>query len=328
MTPGELLHNFHFLRPAYLLILPVLWALIFWLARRSDQGRDWSALIDAELLPALRLEADSAARPWALLTLAWSVAAIALAGPSWQQNQTVAYRASSAWVFVLDLSASMAATDITPDRVTRARYALDDLLGAARDARVALLVFSDDAYTVTPLTQDINTVRTLLPPLSPAIMPAQGDHLAPALVQAGRMLKQSGAKDQRIILLTDGFDDPAAAFSNAAGLKSHGTTLTVLGVGTTGGSPVTDSSGRFVADANGHTEVTRLDSDPLRQLAKAGGGHYFKLADLPALIAALQTRPITAGNEAAGVGVNSWRDSGAYLLPVILLLAAFLGRRL
>ncbi len=222
----------------------------------------------------------------------------------------------------------MAATDITPDRITRARYALDDLLGAARDARVALVVFSDDAYTVTPLTQDINTVRTLLPPLSPPIMPAQGDHLAPALVQAGRLLKQSGAKDQRIILLTDGFDDPAAAFSSAASLKSNGSTLTVVGVGTTGGSPVTDASGHFVADANGHTEVTRLDPDPLRQLANAGGGRYLELVDLPTLIAALQTRPIASGKEAAGVRVSSWRDEGAYLLPVILLLAAFLGRRL
>src|SRR3546814_3900448 len=85
----------------------------------------------------------------------------------------------------------MAARDLSPDRVTRARYALDDLLGAAHGARVALIAFSDEAYTVTPLTDDVATVRTLLPPLAPDIMPTPGDQLAPALAQAGKLLGRS-----------------------------------------------------------------------------------------------------------------------------------------
>lgn len=325
------LNVFHFLRPQWLLALPVLWGLVFWLVRRSNHDEGWSRLIDAQLLPALRLDGGGEAgmRPWPLLALVWSLAALALAGPSWQRNQTAAYRAPAAWVLVLDLSPSMAATDLAPNRVTRARYALDDLLGAARDARVGLVVFSDEPYTVTPLTQDVATVRALLPPLAPDIMPSSGDHLAPALEQAGKLVQQVSAKDRRIVVLTDGFDDPAAAFSAAAALKSHGITLAVVGVGTPNGSPLRNADGSFVQDAHGQPKLARLDVDRLRQLAAAGGGSYVDIAGLPGLIADLQASPQSMGNaiEAKGIEVAHWRDAGAWLLPVLLVLAALLARK-
>ena len=81
--------------------------------------------------------------PWPILAFAWTLTLFALAGPSWQQTSSAAYRGNAEWVLVLDLSPSMAAADLAPDRVTRARYALNDLLDAARDAKVALVVFSD-----------------------------------------------------------------------------------------------------------------------------------------------------------------------------------------
>jgi Ca-activated chloride channel family protein len=314
-------HDFHFLRPQFLVLLPLLWGLVFWLARRRRQDEDWSALIDAPLLPALRLIDDAKAgmRPWPLLALAWSIAAIALAGPAWQRNQTPAYRASDAWLFVLDLSPSMMTSDIAPNRITRARYALDDLLGVVRDARAGLVVFSDAAYTVTPLTQDVATVKALLSPLSPEIMPSAGDHLAPALLAAEKLIHQAGAKNQHVVVLTDGFDDPAAAFPAAAALKSKGATVTVVGIGTAGGSPLRG----LAPDAN------RLDVDKLRELAQAGGGRYVDIAGVPGLIATLLSTSVSAESAVAvqGVKVSSWRDEGFWLLPLLLLLAALLGRR-
>ncbi|HWU67300.1 MAG TPA: VWA domain-containing protein [Stenotrophobium sp.] len=332
MDLSAALHAFHFLRPYWLLALPPCWGLALWLARRRRKQGNWTSLIDAELLPALRLDSAprvSAVSPWPWLVLAWSLTALALAGPSWQHEVAPGYRAAPAWVLVLDLSPSMGAADLAPDRATRARYALDDLLSAAHDARVGLVVFSDDAYTVTPLTDDVATVRALLPPLSPGIMPAAGDNLAPALQRAAQLLKRAAARDRRVIVLTDGFADPAAAFGDAQKLKADGIGLSVVGIGTARGAPLKGADGGFAENAQGQTVMTRLDVDRLRQLAASADGNYFGLAQLPQLIGELQLR----GERAAGaarmrdVHLQHWRDAGVWLLPVLLLLAAGLSRR-
>ena len=331
MSFTEFTQAFHFLRPLWLLALPLLWLLVFWLARRRKRDGDWFGVIDAELLPALRLDAVrvSGMRPWPWLLLLWTFAVLALAGPSWARNQAPAFRSPADWVFVLDLSPSMTATDLAPSRITRARFALEDLLGAAHDARVALVAFSDEPYTVTPLTQDIATVRALLPPLVPDIMPSPGDHLAPALKQAEKLLQAAGRHDQRIVVLTDGFDDPAAALSAAAALKSHGVALSVVGLGTAGGAPVQNADGHFARDAQGRSLLTRLDTEQLQQLAQTGGGGYVDIAQLPGLIAYLQSAPHAAGDAVAaqGIEVSHWRDEGIWLLPALLLLAGLLARR-
>jgi Ca-activated chloride channel family protein len=331
MNPTAILHAFHFLRPEWLAALPLLWGLALWLARRRSRDGDWSRFIDPQLLPALRLENAGSAgmRPWPWLALMWSVAVMAMAGPSWQQDRTAAYRTPAAWVFVLDVSPSMATTDIAPDRVTRARYALDDMLGAAHDARVGLVAFSDEPYTVTPLTQDAETVRALLSPLAPDIMPSPGDHLAPALEQAAKLLQQSGAKDRRIVLLTDGFDDPVASFSAATLLRSHGVNLSVIGVGTPSGAPLRNAKGRFESDTHGKMAIAALDVGKLRQLATIGGGRYVNIAELPSLIAYLQTSPQapTDAVAAQGIEIARWRDAGVWLLPLLLFSAALLARR-
>ena len=325
---ADFINTFHFLRPLWLLALPVLWALVYWLARRRREDSAWSGFIDAELLATLRLDEDriTGITPWPLLALVWSIAAIALSGPSWQRDQAPAYRASAAWVFVLDLSPSMTLTDVAPDRVTRARYALDDLLNAAHDARVGLVVFSDEPYTVTPLTQDVATVKALLLPLNPDIMPSPGDHLAPALEQAAKLLAQGGAKDRQIVVLTDGFDDPAGALSAAAGIRAKHISLSIVGVGTTGGAPLPGAGGGFVQDKNGHARLARLDTSRLQQLAETGGGRYVDIAQLPALLAGMEST-YYAPDGTQAVQVAQWRDAGIWLLPVLLILGAVLARR-
>jgi Ca-activated chloride channel family protein len=328
---ADFINTFHFIRPLWLLALPVLWGLVYWLARRRREDSSWSGFVDSELLATLRLDEDRiiGIRPWPLLALVWSIAAIAMAGPSWERNHVPAYRASAAWVFVLDLSPSMSLTDVAPDRVTRARYALDDLLNAAHDARVGLVVFSDEPYTVTPLTRDIATVKALLPPLKPDIMPSPGDHLAPALIQAVKLLQQGGAKDQQIVVLTDGFDDPAAALTAAAGIRAKHISLSIVGVGTTGGAPQPSAGGGFVQDKHGRALLARLNTSRLQQLAETGGGRYVDIAQLPALLDSMKTTTDAPDGAQAvqGVQVEQWRDAGIWLLPVLLILGAVLARR-
>ncbi len=325
------MQQLHFLRPVWLLALPLLWGLSLWLARRRTHDGDWSGLIDPELLPGLRLEAGakSSRTPWPWLALAWTLAALALAGPSWQQARSAAYHGNGAWVLVLDLSPSMAATDLAPNRYTRARFALDDLLDAARDARVGLVVFGDESYTVTPLTDDVATIRALLPPLQPDILPSSGDNLAPALDQAGKLIEQGGGKNGQVVVLTDGFADPAAAFEAAQKLRSRGIVVNVVGIGTRSGAPLSQAGGGFAENRQGHISLARLDVSQLQQLASTGGGHYVDPNRLPSLIGDLQARPngISQASERKGLRVAHWLDGGIWLLPLLLVATALLARR-
>lgn len=325
------LHDFHFLRPAWLFALPVLLLALWWRARSRSAEGAWSQVIDAELLTALRLDeraATSGLSPWPLLGLAWTVATLALAGPTWQRESSEAFRSAAAWVIVLDLSPSMGAEDVTPNRYTRARYALDDLLTAARDLRVALVVFSGEPHTVTPLTEDVATVRALLPPLAPEIMPTNGDRLAPALDQAGRLLEASGVKTPRVVVITDGFADPSAAFGAASRLRAKGADVSVIGIGTAAGAPYATDQG-FEQDEKGQPRLARFDADPLRELARTGGGTYSGLDGLASFGASLAREGggDRTSTDTPDVQLTQWRDAGAWLLPALLLLSLVLSRR-
>lgn len=326
------LHDFHFLRPFWLLALPLFWAVVYWLASRRSRGQDWSQVIDANLLPDLTLseKVSGGGTPWPWLTLTWTLAVLALAGPSWLRAPSPAFRGNEAWVLVLDLSPSMMATDLAPNRITRARYGLDDLLNAAHDVRVGLVVFGGEAFTVTPLTDDVATVHTLLPPLAPSILPVAGDALAPALERASQLLTQTGVERGHVVVLSDGFADPAASFDAARAIHSHGVAVDVVGIGTHDGVPLANADGGFARNAQGGIKLMRIDADRLRQLAASGGGRYVDLASLPDLIADLKS---SAGQTAQAlqtkndVRVTHWLDGGIWLLPLILLPAAALARR-
>lgn len=323
--------RFHFLHPYWLLALPPLVALAVWLARRRGRDGAWAPLVDRELMPLLRLGADGVGRsPWPLIGLAWALAVLALAGPTWQRQITPAYRAPAAWVVALELSPSMDAADVAPSRVARARYAIDDLLSAAHDARVGLVAFAGDAYAVAPLTSDVATVRNLAQPLTPSLMPESGDRLAPTLEECALLLRASPGRDRQVIVFTDGFTDPARALVAARQLRREGIAVNVVGVGTESGAPEPDGNGSFVRDAQGQVVSARLDASLLGQLATAGGGRYVPLSELPALVADLHdaaSRKMSAGVAAPRVRLASWLDDGVWLLPPLLLLAALIARR-
>ncbi len=326
------LRSFHFLHPAWLLGLPPLLALAVWISRRHGaHDGAWTRLVDEHLMPLLRLSGGGRGRsPWLLVSLAWTVAVLALASPTWERAPSAGYRTPAAWVLLLDLSPSMGAGDLSPDRATRARYAIADLLSAAQDARVALVAFAGESYTVTPLTTDVATVRTLLQPLSPSLMPEAGHQLTPALAEAWQLLQGGNAGNGEVIVLSDGFDDEQQALLAAASLAKRGVTIHVVGVGTATGAPVRDATGEFLRDESGDILVTRLRSEELGRLAAAGGGRFVTLSGMPGLIATLHAarpRAIDAALSPAEARVATWRNDGVWLLPALLVLTALVARK-
>jgi Ca-activated chloride channel family protein len=325
-----MLRSFHFLHPGWLALLPLLWGFAAWQLLLSGREGGWSRVMDAELLAMLRLPRSSGRSPWWVLVAAWTLAVLALSGMSWEREQGMGYRAPTDWILVMDLSPSMAAADAPPDRAARARYVISDLLSAAHDTRVALIVFAGEAHTVAPLTTDVATVRALLPPLSPGIMPESGNDLAPALDEASRLLRAAGNNGAQVIVLTDGIDDPAQALQSALKLRSQGTTVNVIGIGTEGGAPVPLKQGGFQLDAQGDSVLSKLPTDQLQRIAAAGGGEYVPANESRELLEHLtQIRAYRAREDrpAAIQDVASWRNDGIWLLPLLLLCVPLLARR-
>lgn len=322
--------NFHFLHPWWLVALPALWGLAAWRFLRQRRDGGWAHVIDPDLLPALRLAEGGGGSPWWLLVAAWTIAVLALAGMTWERNQNVGYHAPSDWILVMDLSPSMAATDAPPDRATRARYVISDFLNAAKDTRVALVVFAAEAHTVAPLTTDVETVRALLPPLAPNIMPEPGDELAPALDEASRLIHAAATRAQ-VVILTDGIVDPARALESAQRLRTQGTTVNVIGIGTESGAPVPLKDGGFQQGPQGESLLSKLPVDQLKRIAAAGGGRYVPAGESSELIDELkqessyQAREENA--ESTAQYVQSWRNDGIWLLPLLLLSVALIARR-
>jgi Ca-activated chloride channel homolog len=321
----------HFLHPTWLLALPLLLGLTAWLARRASRDDNWSRIVDSELLSLLRVsESRGGSSPWLLIGAVWGLAVLALAGPAWNHSQSTGFRAPAAWVLVLDLSPSMAATDVTPNRVTRARYVAADLLSAAHDARVGLVAFAGEPHTVAPLTTDVTTVRTLLQPLAPNLMPESGDKLAPALEEASRLLQAGHAQHGQVVVLSDGFSDPAEALEVAQRMRQQGTTVNVVGVGTQTGAPEPDGSGGFVHDADSRTRITRIQTDELQRVATAGGGEFVSVSGVAKLLSTLdsaESHSLDDGAAAPQATLATWNNEGVWLLPLLLLLAALLSRR-
>jgi Ca-activated chloride channel homolog len=332
---SHLLTSLHFLHPAWLLALPPLLLLSAWLARSVANDGNWSRIVDAQLLPLLRLSEGRRARSvWPLLIGSiWTLAVVALAGPAWNRTKSPAFRAPASWILVLDLSPSMGASDLTPSRVARARYAAADILSAAHDARVGLVAFAGEPHTVAPLTSDVATVRVLLQPLAPSLMPESGDRLAPALDEAQELLRAGGyTRHGQVVVLSDGISDPVESLRVAQELRKEGSTVNVIGVGTAAGAPEPDGKGDFIHDPAGRLHITRLQTEELQHIAAAGGGEYVSVSGVAGLVKTLEAQQARAldANKASSSSdtmLSSWQNEGVWLLPPLLLLAAWLARR-
>ena len=317
--------HLHFLRPWWWLALTPL-PLALWALARSGGGRaTFARLVDSALLPHLVHDAGVRRRfALSLFSLAWATAVAALSGPAWQKVPAPLYVTGAARVVALSLSDDMLAQDLQPDRMTRARFAVRDLLDDAGDSRTALVAYAGAAFTVAPLTDDKHTVLNLLGALQPDVMPVPGNDAAAGIEKSVALLEQSHVKGGEIVLVTDTADDAAVAAAKAA--RARGIRVNVLGIGTSEGAPVPRHNGGFASDAHG-VLMARRDDDALRAVARAGGGRYVVLNDAGTSVAALGKPAAESARASDGERTRLWRDGGIWLLPALLLLGALAFRR-
>jgi len=322
---------FHFQHPQWFwLLLPLL--LLWWRMRRPGMhDNPWRNVCDARLLPYLLV--DTAGRsgklPAWLLGSAWLLAVIALADPVWDRQPQPVFRSQEARVVVLDLSRSMLAADLPPSRLVQARYKVEDILDKSPDGQTGLVVFAGDAFAVAPLSNDTDTIRSLLAPLEPQLMPVQGSRVDLGLAQARDLLTQSGQLQGEVLLITDGYSG-GDALQAARELHAAGYRLSVLGVGTAAGAPLADGQGGYLRDAQGNIVMPQLDVASLRKLATAGGGRYAGISttdqDIRYLLAGTSTA-LGTESESTDLTTEAWQSRGPWLVLLLLPLAALVFRR-
>ena len=326
----EIFDTFHFLRPWWFLgLLPVVAVIGFYTWRKRNAG-NWETIINPELLPFLLQGSGgkhALSGPWlvAFMISAWIFCCLGLAGPAWQQLPQPVHKQDSALVVVLDLSPSMLAEDISPNRLVRARYKLIDILTRRTEGVVGLIVYGGDSHTVSPLTEDSNTIVSMVPVLEPNLLPETGSNVEEGLASAIDLAMNGGYQQADILLVTDGIDK--SALSNIAPIISGegNYRLSILGVGTTDGAPIPSFAGGFIKKA-GNVIVAKLNVGTLRKIAANNGGSYQTLSaddrDIDNLLAGMDSL-LTNSTRETDRSFDLWDDQGYWLvlllLPVLLL---------
>ena len=324
---SEALHQFHFLRPAWLWLLLAL-PLVAALAVRGQGARaQLERLVDPELLPHL-VQGHTQRRsvPPALLAFGWLLATLAFAGPSWSRVPQPLFADRAAQVVAISLSQHMLSRDVTPSRLDRARYKARDLFAANRGGLNGLVAYAGEAFVVAPLTSDANSLNDLLDALAPDTMPVEGDNAAAAIARGAALIHDADVGGGSLVLVTD--DAGTEAQQAARQARAEGVRVSVLGVGTSQGGPVPLAEGGFLRDAQGNVAMAARDDAALAALASAGGGRYVPMRDDHADIDALQAQ-LRSGD--AGVATDQARahgeDRGPWLLLPLLPLLALAFRR-
>ncbi len=269
-------------------------------------------------------------RRGALFLLAVFFLFLALAGPQWGTEVIEAQGTFAQTVIAVDVSASMRARDLKPDRLDNAKSMLRMLVSNLKDERVGIIAFTSQAYVQCPITTDEDALTYFINSLKPDMLPVPGTSLAAPVSLAARMLsKYPGYK--ALILLTDGEDhspDELKAAQETA-LK-NGIRIIAIGIGTKEGTLIparTDASGKILEykkDKEGKTVVSKLDEKTLLELAQATGGAYIAYTT-PAQVAAKVEAAVRGLDRTASRTASRAIYKNRYAFPLTLAMLCLAG---
>ena len=263
-----------------LLSLP-LFALLFIYAyhRRKKLA---ARFVSLSMLPKL----STSVSPWrrlakvTLLLFAIAFLFVALARPQWGRKMEHIERRGLDLVLLQDISLSMLAEDVKPNRLTRSRHEISSFLESLSGDRVGLVAFSGEAQVMVPLTLDYGTVQMMLRELTPGwLMP--GTNLEKAIRKGMDLYRNSGSAGQYsvMILMSDGEELEAAAVNAAKEAAEMGIRIYTIGIGSREGVPIPVPSKNgevaYKKDMQGNIVTTRLEDGTLQEIASVTGGLYF-----------------------------------------------------
>ncbi|WP_051678427.1 VWA domain-containing protein [Thiomicrospira pelophila] len=321
-----------FLRPYWLLaLLPA--AYLWWRVKRNQtQQSDWKNWIDPAFHPYLLAEKNikTAGSNWALVGLAiiWLSAILALSGPSWNSVQLPAQKTNSGSVIVLDLSLSMYADDLEPNRLTRVQFKLTDLLKENPGLRTGLVAYSGSAHIISPISDDNATLLNLLPHLNPLIMPAYGSDAIAGFRLANELLESAQINQGHIIWITDDIE-PRQTDTLKELIKQNNLSLSILAVGSQTGGAVKIPEYGLLKDLQDRLVQAPLPLADLQNFSQQANAKLVRLQlnnqDLDSLTPTYLAEEKREEEDAKQL--SQALDYGVYLIVLILVLAALSARR-
>lgn len=258
-----------------------------------------------------------------LILLALSIAIIGAANLQGGGHPEQVQRKGVDVVIALDVSKSMLAGDLQPNRLTRAKQLVERMLDKLHNDRIGLVIFAGRAYLQVPLTVDYSSMRLMLQNVSPSLVPTQGTVISDAIALGMKSFSQKERKHKAMIILSDGEDHDEKAGGKAREAADEGVIIHTVGIGSPQGAPLFDEDTKAPKlDESGQQVISKLNEDELRSLAEKGHGTYTLLGN--AEEAASRLAEAIDSMEGRSMGSVSYVDFDSYfqffLLPALILL--------
>lgn len=290
-----------------------------------------SKFIDANLLPHILVSnGNRAQRNYVgiLYSLLFFCIIMALANPRWSYRDLDAFQPTASMVILLDLSTTMNATDVSPSRIIRARQSIEDLLNLSKGLKIGLIGFAGHPHLISPITDDIQTIKTYIPALDTDLTNVQGNSLHSSLRMAADLLASEPGEQKSILLVSDGNLVSSDFSQELKTLGAHNIQVHVLGVGTTAGSPFKNKNGSL-HKTQGKVVTSKLNDTLLKSIAKQGHGIYTEATHNDIGIKAIlaKSQKVDLDNVVAGK-VRQWDDSYyLFLIPAAAILLYLMRQR-
>jgi Ca-activated chloride channel homolog len=318
--------NLWFLRPQWFwAFIPVALIALFFLLSQQRQSK-WKQSFAKHLLPYLTIKGSNKQfiLPKFLLLVLLSLMIISATGPTWEQIERPGNKTEAVLVVLLDLSRSMLAEDIQPNRIERAKLKIKDLFNSAPNVKTALIAFAGTAHTVVPFSKDYRTVSRQMEALTPSIMPIQGSNISEALDLADTLLSKIVAPST-ILLVTDNIQLETIDRLNRTASKTH---VEIMAIGTPNGATIPSGRG-VLKDKSGNTIIPRLDIVALNSIGQIENVNIvtITLDDSDVNILANHIRRNLEFIIDPENAEEEWKDTGYWLLFPITFICLFWFRR-
>lgn len=285
---------FRFENPEFLYLfiaLPFLVALYVWLniRKRNDVRKMGTLSLLKEMMPELSLK-RSYLKFW-LIFVALSVGIVMIARPQFGTKVETVQKKGIELVIAIDVSNSMLARDIAPNRLSRAKQLLTRIIDERKDDQVALIVFAGEAFVQMPMTSDTQSAKLFLNTIDPSLVPVQGTAIADAIDLGVNSFTSEKDVDKAIIVITDGEDHEGNAVEAAQSASEKGIMVNVVGIGSPEGTPIPREEYRndFKTDNQGNVVVSKLNEQMCKDIAQAGKGLYVQADNSNNALRALQS---------------------------------------